>query len=344
MAMRLRREERFQHPRQIFRGNSRAGVGDRDFHEPIERLRRDRDASTVGCRLSRVGEQVEKHLLEIALAAHDLRSVVGNVDLQVDGAPAHPVLHDGRRGVDRAPDVSPAAAAGGIPGKGQHSSEDPALRSEVEFREHLVLLPLDLVSGRVTERHPLRSWLAKRGVRDETLAWFVERAVPLDVVGINLYPLFSDKRLTRSRHGLRTRMPYASAEIVDRIAQRYWQRYRRPLMITETASLGSLARRREWLEGSLAAVKRVRERGIPLVGYTWWPMFALITWAYRQGSHPASYYVKQMGLWDLEGAELLRVGTPLVELYRGYVAAGSERVGRIGSAGTGAGQRRENVS
>ncbi len=210
-----------------------------------------------------------------------------------------------------------------------YSSDDPGLGAEVQFREHVVFLPLDLVSGRVTERHPLRSWLAKRGVRDEALAWFAENAAPLDVVGINLYPLFSDKRLTRSRHGLRTRMPYASAEIVDRIAHVYWERYRRPLMITETASLGSITRRREWLEGSLAAVRRVRERGIPLVGYTWWPMFALITWAYRQGTHPAAYYVKQMGLFDLDGPDLSRVATPLVELFRSYVEAGSHRVGRI---------------
>jgi beta-glucosidase/6-phospho-beta-glucosidase/beta-galactosidase len=100
-------------------------------------------------------------------------------------------------------------------------------------------------------------------------------------------------------------------------------------MISETAALGSPARRIAWLDASVRAVRRLRARGVPVVGYTWWPMFALITWAYRQGHHPASYYVKQMGLWDLNGTELTRVATPLVEMFRSYAAEGSGRVGRL---------------
>ena len=56
----------------------------------------DRDPAAVRRRLARVGQQVEEHLLEIALAAGDFRQVVGHVDRQLDAAPAHAVLQDGR--------------------------------------------------------------------------------------------------------------------------------------------------------------------------------------------------------------------------------------------------------
>jgi hypothetical protein len=75
-------------------------------------------------------------------------------------------------------------------------------------------------------------------------------------------------------------------------------------------------------------VKRLRARGVPLVGYTWWPLFALVTWAYRQGTHPPAYYLKQMGLWDLD-PELQRRRTPLVDEFRALTAGGSAAVGPL---------------
>ena len=89
------------------------------------------------------------------------------------------------------------------------------------------------------------------------------------------------------------------------------------------------------MRDSVEAVKRVRSSGIPLVGYTWWPLFALVTWAYRQGVNPPEYYLKQMGLWDLKDTErqrLERVATPLVNQYREIVARGVETFGETRAA------------
>jgi beta-glucosidase/6-phospho-beta-glucosidase/beta-galactosidase len=140
--------------------------------------------------------------------------------------------------------------------------------------------------------------------------------------------MFSQKWLFKTPRGLRIRMRYASAEIIDRLADLYWNRYRRPLFISETASEGSVRRRATWLEDSIAAVRRVRDRGVPLVGYTWWPLFALVTWAYREGKKPPSAYLKQMGLWDLQPTPqgLERIRTRLVDRYTQLVAAGGRHV------------------
>ena len=203
------------------------------------------------------------------------------------------------------------------------------LAAEAARRQEHGFLALDLVSGRVGPEHPLFEWLLGNGATAEDLGWFEARALRPDLIGLNLYPLFSEKRLVASKRGLRVRMRYASANIVDRLAGLYWTRYRRPILISETASEGSVARRRAWLEDSVRATARVRARGVPLVGYTWWPLFALVTWGYREGRKPAHDYLRQMGLWDLRvspDGSLARERTDLVDRYREFVASGAAAV------------------
>lgn len=213
-----------------------------------------------------------------------------------------------------------------------YESADPNLQEEVRRRQEMVFLALDLVSGRVTPDHSLYAWLTKHGVSEAQLSWFQDHQVEPALIGINLYPLFSKKVLSKSTRGLRIKMPYASAEIIDRLASLYWTRYEAPLFISETASEGSVARREAWLRESVEAVRRVRHRGIPLVGYTWWPLFALVTWAYRQGQHPPEYYLKQMGLWDLEtngNGTMRRTPTKLVQQYQELVSGGVRSAGEL---------------
>lgn len=212
-----------------------------------------------------------------------------------------------------------------------YESADPTLAEEVFRRQEIVFLALDLVSGRVRPGHSLHSWLRSKAVSEETLEWFAANAVSLDLIGINLYPLFSRKVLVRSPH-VRIKMPYANSDIVERLAKLYHDRYQVPIFVSETASLGTVKRRAAWLIDSVESTRRARASGIPLVGYTWWPLFALVTWAYRQGRHPPEYYLKQMGLWDLRAnndSQLERISTPLVGQFKQLTSAGSETVGRV---------------
>lgn len=220
-----------------------------------------------------------------------------------------------------------------------HRAEDPSLEAEARQRQDLVFLPLDLVSGRVDAAHPLLGWLQRQGMTEAGLAWFQEHAVDLPLVGINLYPMFTNKVVRRTAGGaVRWRMPYAGGELVEILGAMYAERYGAPVFISETASVGSIKRRGAWLQESVAAVRRLRERGVPIVGYTWWPLFALVTWAYRQGTHPAAYYLKQMGLWDLD-PELRRIRTPLVDEFRELAGQGCAAVGELALATTVGGGR-----
>lgn len=210
-----------------------------------------------------------------------------------------------------------------------YETEEPQLAPAAEHRQEIVFLALDLVSGRITPAAPLWPWLLQHGATETELEWFQARAVELPFVGLNLYPMFTRKVLRRRRSGeLRWTMPYADARIVADLGRKYWERYRAPLFISETASVGSVARRRAWLEDSVAAARTLRASGVPLIGYTWWPLFALVTWGYRQGTRPPAFYLKQMGLWDLD-EKLDRVPTPLVAEYRRLTDAGAGAVGEL---------------
>lgn len=213
-------------------------------------------------------------------------------------------------------------------------ADEPSLQKEARRRQEIVFLALDLISGRVDDRHPLFDWLLEHGAMIPELEAFLDSAVDLPVIGMNLYPMFTQKRLSHDPGGrLRIRMPYASAqELITRMGRLYHVRYGVPLMISGTASMGSVARRLAWLDESVAAVRSLRETGVPLVGYTWWPMFALVTWAYRQGRRPITDHLAQMGLLDIAddpGAELDRLRTPLVDRYQQLVEGGAEHVGLL---------------
>ena len=212
-------------------------------------------------------------------------------------------------------------------------TDDPLFEDEARRRQELVFLALDLVSGRIDEHHLLRPWLLRNGAREADLSWFRDHAVALPVIGLNLYPMFTQKKLLRDAGGrFRIRMPYAGADLITRLGRLYYGRYGVPLMISETASMGTLRRRLAWLDQSVAATRQLREEGVPLVGYTWWPMFALVTWAYRQGRRPVTEHLAQMGLWDIVPEEvdpLRRVRTPAVDIYRDLARGGAAAVGML---------------
>jgi beta-glucosidase len=200
---------------------------------------------------------------------------------------------------------------------------DPSLEAEVRLRQELVFLALDLVLGRVGEDHPLRAWLRDHRIPDSAVTWFQTHRARPAILGLNEYPMFSQKRLERGRKGVRQVMLYAAPSVLAELCRMYYQRYRLPIMITETAAKGSVRKRAAWMDGSIQVVRQLRAEGVPIVGYTWWPLFALVSWPYRVGSLPLEAYLIQMGLWDLKpvNGRLERIRTPLVDQYRAYVTS-----------------------
>ena len=83
------------------------------------------------------------------------------------------------------------------------------------------------------------------------------------------------------------------------IARQYYDRYRRPLMHTETNNVadgGSTAAER-WLWKEFLNVKHMRSEGIPILGFTWYSLTDQVDWhSALQGGHRI---VNPVGLVDL---------------------------------------------
>src|SRR5205085_2322973 len=113
-----------------------------------------------------------------------------------------------------------------------YETSDTSLQIEADRRQEIVFLALDLISGRVDDTHPLRSWLLRHGASNSDLDWFLARKIDLPLIGINLYPMFSRKILSRTNNRLRIRMPYSDASMIDRLADLYSRRYKTPIFIS----------------------------------------------------------------------------------------------------------------
>ena len=184
------------------------------------------------------------------------------------------------------------------------------------FLEERRFLAQDLVMGRVDEQHALHDWLLAQGATAERLAWLRERPAVPDVVGVNYYPGFTTAEL---HEGGESPVEAGTAGLVD-LVRLYADRYGLPVMVTETSRGGPREDRQQWLAESLEVVAHLREEGVPLVGYTWFPFIALVDWLYREDTAPVADWLVQMGLVDLEpepgSTNLLRRPTPLVEQFR----------------------------
>ncbi len=100
-------------------------------------------------------------------------------------------------------------------------------------------------------------------------------------------------------------------------------------MVTETSSMGDYAHRAAWMEETLQGVRRLRQSGVPVIGYTWFPLFSMIEWNYREGDRPLDQYTLNLGLVDChydQNRVFQRCKTPLFERYQRHISGQTEKV------------------
>jgi beta-glucosidase/6-phospho-beta-glucosidase/beta-galactosidase/glycosyltransferase involved in cell wall biosynthesis len=209
-----------------------------------------------------------------------------------------------------------------------YKSRDTELALEVRRRNLRRFLVLDLLMGRFDRSHPLYNWVTSYGISELDLDWFVSHAQTPDVLGIDYYP-HSDWQLEKVGTGVRQRRSENPVGLYG-IAHAYYNRYGLPMMLTETSIEGQPINREIWLEETVEDCRRLREEGLPMLGYFWWPMIDQVDWdgalTHRIGK------VHEVGLFNLRrqaDGTLARVTTPLVKQLAAIVAAGDEKVGAL---------------
>lgn len=223
------------------------------------------------------------------------------------------------------------------------------LQKDVQLRNERRFLIYDLVSGRVGPEHPLLDWLTRHGMSDRDLAWFREHAIELDVVGVDFYPhceawlelhqgeVFQHrdhgnkivKAFEKYRDSARVKAEVGLPISLYGLLKEYYERYQRPIMVTETDYCGRHEDKVWYMRYGVAEIKRLREEGVPVLGYTWWPAIDHLNWdkalKERGSIHP-------VGLWELRpepDGRLTRVETVAAEAFRQLVAEPEESVGTV---------------
>jgi beta-glucosidase len=229
--------------------------------------------------------------------------------------------------------VDPAAVLVHVEASGLSRPAREDLHAVAQDEQSRAFLPFDLLTGRVTPSHSLFSWLVRSGASPDRLASIAARPAPFDLMGLNFYPQWSTSQLYIDRRG---RLAYQPVEQdgsgFRELIESYHQRYQIPIIVTETSAKGDETVRARWLEASVAAIRTLREHGVPVLGYTWFPLFTMIDWRYRFGRGPLDEYRLELGLYSLGGNGRRWEPTPLVEQIRSYASDPEGAVGSINVA------------
>jgi beta-glucosidase len=197
---------------------------------------------------------------------------------------------------------------------------------------HRGYLGYDLITGGITHEQLLFPWLVRNGASPDALDELRERKLELDIIGMNFYPQWSTKQLYIDERGqLAFRETEPEGEGFAELIEDYYERYRVPIMITETSAIGSSDIRRKWLKSSVAMIKKLRERGVPVIGYTWFPLFTMVDWRYRFSDEPVEDFYLELGAYSLNREDRGNrwIETPLVGLMKNYIENSEKMVGNL---------------
>jgi beta-glucosidase/6-phospho-beta-glucosidase/beta-galactosidase len=218
--------------------------------------------------------------------------------------------------------VQPAAQMVQVEAVGYRWSKDAHLAHRVAMENAAQFLAFDLSRGKVDEQHILYPLLVEHGVTEHELAWFRDHAVDYDVLGANFYP-WSFSPMAERRGRIRYLRHITSGAALGQVLRLTYDHARMPIMVTETSAHSDVAGRTVWMDDTVQAVRALRAEGMPIVGYTWFPMFSMYRWECRHSTRPLDSYLLHLGLYDLErGADriLRRKPTALVDCLRQHMA------------------------
>ncbi|WP_223691711.1 family 1 glycosylhydrolase [Leifsonia poae] len=193
------------------------------------------------------------------------------------------IVHGMAATIDAVRAANPEAVIVHVEASSLYRSDDPGLQAHANLLESVGLLPTDLLLGLVGPDHDRHDWLLAHGAHADELARLTENPPTIDIMGVNYYPDLSPRTLTGPASEV---VQHATNRWTDGLAQslrRYEARYGLPLLITETSIEGDDETRTSWFDASTRLVDELREDGMDIRGYTWWPLLDFVDWSYATG-------------------------------------------------------------
>jgi dTDP-4-dehydrorhamnose reductase len=207
----------------------------------------------------------------------------------------------------------------------------PAMSYQAEFENERRWASFDLLCGRVDQSHPMWGYFLYAGIQESELAWFLEHALPPDVVGVNHYlsgERYLDEHLDRYpdyTHGGNGRDRYADVlafrvlkdgvEGISGLLQEAWQRYRRPIAITECHNGCTREEQLRWFSEVWQQAVHARRQGMNVIAVTAWSLLGAFDWNHLVTQDNGHY---EPGVYDVRFSPPRP--TALVELIRTVTA------------------------
>lgn len=193
----------------------------------------------------------------------------------------------------------------------------PLLSYQAEHENQRRWLTFDLLCGMVDRHHPWWAIFRKNGVSEADLEFFLEAACAPDIIGINHYltsERYLDQRLNRFpeyHHGGNGQHRYADAEAVrmplpaeelgpKARLREVWERYRRPVAVTEAHHGCTRDEQLRWLVEVWKAAEDLREEGADIRAVTVWSLFGTVDWNSLLTCRDGIY---EPGPFDVRGPE-----------------------------------------
>ncbi|HEY2348256.1 MAG TPA: family 1 glycosylhydrolase [Puia sp.] len=170
-------------------------------------------------------------------------------------------------------------------------------------------LSLDLTYGYPIQI-PMYEYLQQNGMTKSEYQWFVDHQVKARCIMGNDYYV-TNEHLVHPDGSTQ-----ASGEIFGYyvITQQYYRRYKLPIMHTETNI--RMPACSEWLIKQWANLHRLKQDGVPIVGFTWYSLLHQVDWdtALREDRGT----VNELGLYDLN-RQMMPVGKDYRELIKKWL-------------------------
>jgi dTDP-4-dehydrorhamnose reductase len=170
----------------------------------------------------------------------------------------------------------------------------PPVQELVELYNHRRWLGWDLLCGLVDRSHPLWSYLVDNGAQPQELSWFLHHACPPDVIGVNHYitsdrwvdhrvELYPESCCGSSRVGRvadveAVRAHHEPPGGIAPLLREAWERYGRPLAVTEAHIDARREDQLRWLLEIWQAAQQLRREGADVRAVTVWALLGSFDW------------------------------------------------------------------
>lgn len=168
------------------------------------------------------------------------------------------------------------------------------LAYQAEFENERGWLTFDLLTGRLNRDKRMWQYFEHVGINADELKWFLDNPSPPDILGLNHYVTsqrFLDHRIARYPvhcHGGNGQQIYADVEAVrafpagmleaKALIKEVWDRYERPLAITEAHLACTREEQLRWFKEIWDAAQSLKDEGVDIRAVTAWAAFGSFDW------------------------------------------------------------------